>query len=178
MRNNGVEPIIERYENLEEAEALDLEKNLILSIGRKLNSSGPLLNITEGGEGCSGMIHSDEAKAKIGNKAKGNQRWLGKKHTEEAKAKISKVSRNLVHTEEAKAKISKAASGKKHTEESKAKLSKSKLGVKKPDGFADTVSAIVKSREPVKCPHCGKIGDVMNMKRWHFDKCKFNNLNK
>jgi len=24
----------------------------------------------------------------------------------------------------------------------------------------------------VACPHCGKVGDELNMKRWHFDKCK------
>ena len=24
----------------------------------------------------------------------------------------------------------------------------------------------------IKCPHCSKIGDIGNMKRWHFDKCK------
>jgi hypothetical protein len=23
------------------------------------------------------------------------------------------------------------------------------------------------------CPHCNKIGDYKNMKRWHMDKCKF-----
>ena len=24
----------------------------------------------------------------------------------------------------------------------------------------------------VECPHCGKVGQEANMKRWHFDKCK------
>ena len=33
----------------------------------------------------------------------------------------------------------------------------------------------VLSRKPiVTCPHCGKIGDNSNMKRWHFDNCKKN----
>ena len=27
-------------------------------------------------------------------------------------------------------------------------------------------------REKVECPHCGKIGTLAIMKRWHFDKCK------
>lgn len=25
----------------------------------------------------------------------------------------------------------------------------------------------------VECPHCGKVGQEANMKRWHFDKCKY-----
>lgn len=24
----------------------------------------------------------------------------------------------------------------------------------------------------VTCPHCFKVGDIGNMKQWHFDKCK------
>lgn len=30
-----------------------------------------------------------------------------------------------------------------------------------------------KANERVECPHCHKIGSRSNMKRWHFDKCKF-----
>jgi hypothetical protein len=28
-----------------------------------------------------------------------------------------------------------------------------------------------KPREQVKCPHCDKVGDTPNMKRWHYDNC-------
>jgi hypothetical protein len=27
----------------------------------------------------------------------------------------------------------------------------------------------------ITCPHCNKSGDSSNMKRWHFDKCKYKN---
>ncbi|WFD55724.1 hypothetical protein phi5_244 [Enterobacter phage phi5] len=30
-----------------------------------------------------------------------------------------------------------------------------------------------KKREQLTCPHCAKVGDATNMKRWHFDNCKF-----
>lgn len=30
------------------------------------------------------------------------------------------------------------------------------------------------NKPTVTCPHCGKVGDNSNMKRWHFDKCKNN----
>ena len=26
----------------------------------------------------------------------------------------------------------------------------------------------------ISCPHCTKIGQLTNMKRWHFDNCKSN----
>lgn len=29
-----------------------------------------------------------------------------------------------------------------------------------------------KNKDKLKCPHCSKIGDSLNMKRWHFDNCK------
>jgi len=28
-------------------------------------------------------------------------------------------------------------------------------------------------RKIIKCPYCSKEGDTSNMKRWHFDKCKY-----
>jgi hypothetical protein len=30
-----------------------------------------------------------------------------------------------------------------------------------------------KKRAQVTCPHCNKVGDSSNMKRWHFEHCKF-----
>jgi group I intron endonuclease len=57
---------------------------------RIYNSFNNGLNLTEGGGGNSGFIHSDEAKLKMRLKALGNKKWLGKKHTQETKDKISK----------------------------------------------------------------------------------------
>ena len=31
-------------------------------------------------------------------------------------------------------------------------------------------SEVIKAK--IQCPHCNKIGNVPNMKRWHFDNCK------
>jgi hypothetical protein len=28
-------------------------------------------------------------------------------------------------------------------------------------------------QQKVECPHCNKIGNLINMKRYHFDNCKF-----
>lgn len=34
------------------------------------------------------------------------------------------------------------------------------------------ISAGARNRKKLECPHCKKIGDSSNMKRWHFDNCK------
>jgi hypothetical protein len=51
----------ERIDCDSEAEAFALEIELIALFGRKVNGTGILANLTNGGEGVSGMIWSDEA---------------------------------------------------------------------------------------------------------------------
>lgn len=135
---------------------------------------------------CLGRILSDKTKEKI---SKGNK---GKQITEETKRKISKALQNTRRnfTSEHKKKLSKSNIGKvicknkttneiicvnqdefnknneligihknrKLTEEHKRKISESGRGLK---------------RKTIICPHCGKIGSIANMKRWHFENCKF-----
>ena len=57
---NGVFDIEIVFESKDEQECLDLEKKIILEIGRK-----NLCNLTDGGEGVSGFNHSEETKQKI-----------------------------------------------------------------------------------------------------------------
>ncbi len=65
-------PIIEfLYENLNEDDAIKIEKELILKIGRKDLNKGPLVNTTDGGEGCSGLVHSEKSKKLISESRKG-----------------------------------------------------------------------------------------------------------
>ena len=40
------------------------------------------------------------------------------------------------------------------------------------DGLINVVTPFVKS---ITCPHCGKEGNVPNMKRWHYENCKTKN---
>lgn len=95
-------------------------------------------NLTWGGEGCSGLIHTEETKKKISETHKGNTYWLGKHHTEESKKKISNNKIGTVITEEARQKISKANTGKKRTEESKKKMSESMKGNQNSSGYIQT----------------------------------------
>lgn len=54
------------YQNgLSEEEAFDIEKKLINSIGRHNLGTGPLCNMTEGGDGVAGYVMTEEDKEKI-----------------------------------------------------------------------------------------------------------------
>jgi len=58
-------------ENLTEEEAFELEKKLINIIGRKDLKKGPLVNLTDGGEGHSGFIMSNKTKSLLRDINKG-----------------------------------------------------------------------------------------------------------
>ena len=61
----GLEPIIEYHsENLTEGIAFIQEISLIKKYGRRDLGLGPLTNLTDGGEGSSGHIRSEEAQEK------------------------------------------------------------------------------------------------------------------
>ena len=71
IKKLGLEIIkIKLFENLSESSALELEKSTISLIGRQDKNEGPLLNLTDGGDGCSGYIQSEETKGKRSNTLK------------------------------------------------------------------------------------------------------------
>lgn len=96
-------------------EACDLEMLLISEYGRKDLGTGNLVNMTDGGEGSLGLVHTDETKAKIGKVHR------GKNLSDETRSKISTASSNK--SKETRAKISEANTGKKRSEETRAKMS-------------------------------------------------------
>lgn len=77
-------------EFLSEADALVAEQILIACYGRKNNGTGCLRNLTDGGEGVSGMAHSDAAKRKIGVPKLGVPRTASVRH------KISESHKGLI----------------------------------------------------------------------------------
>lgn len=71
IKRLGFEVIkIKLFEDLSESSAFELEKSTISIIGRKDKNEGPLLNLTDGGEGSSGRIHSKEEKLHKSKKLK------------------------------------------------------------------------------------------------------------
>lgn len=102
-------------ENLSEVEAWDLEKKLIAKYGRLHNNTGCLCNLSEGGEGASGVTHSAATKEK----------W--------SKAKKGKTWEEIFGIEKAdEIREQRKLNARKHSEATKKKLSESKKGSKNP----------------------------------------------
>ena len=77
------------------------------------------------------------------------------------------------HSEESLKKIQAAATGVIPSLETRSKLSQNNFVKKDPDAHREASSRGGKAKKPkVTCPHCGKIGSVCNMFRYHFDNCK------
>lgn len=187
IRKAGLEPTICVSKLITEAESFAWETQIIKRYGRRDLGTGCLTNLTDGGEGQSGWVPSEETRAKIGHSNR------GRTHTEEAKAKIScaqignQKAKGYKHTDEAREKIKAKRAKQVFTPESNAKRSASlKAYTKTPEHLANLTKAcnsieyrkkhsvLAKKRNSIKveCPHCGKQGQNRVMKRWHFDNCK------
>jgi hypothetical protein len=100
---------------LTEAEAFKHEIYMIFVLGRKDLGTGILRNLTNGGDGASGAVRSEEFKKKMSEANSGeknpmfNVRW-----TEERKKAHSEKMLGVPHTKEHKEKISEALSGEKN----------------------------------------------------------------
>jgi group I intron endonuclease len=106
-------------EGLTENEAFILEKYCIALYGRLDLSAGILRNMTDGGEGRSGGIVSEEMRRRIAEAQRGEKHYLWGKHlSEEIRQKISEAIRGDKHP----------YWGKTHSQESREKMSKSKQG--------------------------------------------------
>lgn len=137
LRKIGVENIIVKFalKNVCEECALYCEIDLIAVIGRKDQGKGPLVNMTDGGDGWSGNSPTVETREKISKALVG--RPLGYVRTEETRRKLSKANKGHRPSEETKRKISKNNArkgkpawnrGKKMSKEVKEKLSKALKG--------------------------------------------------
>jgi hypothetical protein len=102
--------------NLTEIGALALERRMIRWWGRKDLGTGLLYNMTDGGDGISGMIMSKETREKQ-SKTK-----LGKIYTKEQRMNMSRGAIGKILSVETKAKMSVARKGIILSEEHKAKL--------------------------------------------------------
>jgi hypothetical protein len=88
----GIQPAIGIYGDLDEELAHLVEEELIAKFGRRTEGTGPLWNLTKGGEGFRGVKHCEESKAKIKASCAANPKcraWEGKTLSDEHKANIS-----------------------------------------------------------------------------------------
>ena len=135
-------------------EACSREVELIAEIGRRDLGLGPLINLTDGGEGTVGAVRLQERTIRIIETKRKKGTLM---HTQETKRKISQALKGKVKSETHRRNSSLARIGKPQTEESKKKKSEAMKGMVRPR---------------VECPNCGRVGAVNGMKRYHFENCK------
>lgn len=189
--------IIKNY--LSEAEAFELEKLLISYYGRVDNHTGILRNLTNGGEGGSGRVITEEYRKKfIGE----NNHFFGKSHPSEikrllsslkigktyeeimgdevaAKVKQIKAERMIGNVPKNKGKTLEELHGVEKGREIRQKIVNALKGENNPMyGVRPSAEQIEKKRkeklmaEKIECPYCQKVVDHMNYGRWHGDNCK------
>jgi hypothetical protein len=112
--------IIFLKQNLTEEEAFKHEIYMIAVFGRKDLGTGILQNLTDGGEGVSGLSHSEETKRKMSE--------VHKNPSEETRRKKSDANKGKTLSDETKRKMSEAHKGKTHSEQSKRKVSEANKG--------------------------------------------------
>jgi len=138
--------IIFLKQNLTEEQAFKHEIYMIDVFGRKDLGTGILRNMSDGGEGASGAIRSDEFRRKLSEAQKGNTKMLGKTHSEETRRKMSEAQKVKIFSEEHRTNISKA--NKNPSEETRKRMSEASKGENNPN-YGKTASEETKKRMSV-----------------------------
>lgn len=119
--------IVYVQEGLTEKEAFSLEKYCIALYGRIDNETGILRNLSDGGDGPSGAIHSEETRRKRAEAGR------GRKHSKESALKISEAQLGdknhmwgKIVSEETRRKMSKANKGLKRSQETRERIAAGK----------------------------------------------------
>ena len=162
--------IIFLKQNLTEEEAFRHEIYMIAVFGRKDLGTGILHNLTDGGDGASGYVFSEETKRKQSEAHKGNTTWLGKTHSEETKRKMSDTRKGKTHSEETKRKQSEAKKGKTFSEESKRKMSEAHKGKTFSEEHKRKISETNKGRTLSEETR-RKISEARKGRKWWNDGC-------
>ncbi len=161
MKKNNVDPDIKVIQALNEDHAFFIEECLIKIYGRKDLKLGPLLNLTNGGDGVSNPSPLTRAKIGAANKGikrtaaqiKANSEFRKGKPTGR-KGKPNPMKKTTPHKN----------NGKVRTQEFKDNLSKLHVG--------KTAWNKGKPAKKKSCVHCSKMVDAGNMKKHHGDNCK------
>ena len=133
----------EEFVFLVEIERIDQLKKLGVS----------LCNLTNGGEGTFGHKHTEESRKKIGVR---HSQESYDKALEKRKAQYPFTPEHIKNLSLARQGDKNYMFGKTHSQEAREKIRQSRVNAPR-----------------ITCPYCDKVGDSSNMKRWHFDRCKF-----
>jgi hypothetical protein len=113
------------YDNLTIEQALEKERDLVSFYGRKNLNTGPLVNLTRGGEKNAASIRTEGWINKIAASATGRQ------HSDDTKEKLRKIMLTRRDTPETKKKKAVTWKNRNHSEETKKKISEAKKGKSK-----------------------------------------------
>ncbi len=137
IKDLGLEPIIEKFiDNISDEEALKIEIELITKYGRIDLKTGPLCNLTEGGDGTSGRIASEETKKLWSEQRKGKKQTeaqyeanCNRTISEETREKQRQANKgHSRHTPEQIKILKEFNTGRKASQETLDKLSKQRKG--------------------------------------------------
>ena len=163
--------IIFLKQNLTEEEAFKHEIYMIDVFGRKDLGTGILHNRTDGGDGASGTVISEETRKKLSEESKGEKNnFYGKTHSEETKRKQSEVKIGKTHSEESKRKISEANKGHNVSEETKKKLSEANKGKTHSKETRIKIGEVQKGKI-LSEEHKRKLSEAHKGKKWWNDGC-------
>jgi hypothetical protein len=116
--------------NICEEDALRHEVYMIALYGRKDRGTGILYNFTDGGEGLSGYVPSEETRKKLSNSLLGNTRRRGKPNSPETRQKISQANKGRIFANETREKLRQSLTGKSKSPEHRRKLREAALNRK------------------------------------------------
>jgi group I intron endonuclease len=109
LKNNGNYEVEIIFECENESFCNKKEKEFISLYGRRDIGKGTLVNLTDGGDGSSGLVYTNEMREKLIKRLKENHPRLGSKHSEKSKEAMSESAKQRtcknpfkgkIHTEE------------------------------------------------------------------------------
>jgi group I intron endonuclease len=141
-------------------------------------------NMTAGGEGCVDREYSLETIEKLRTSITNHRMSLSLEERKQLTKKANAAKLGYTESEHSRAlkrEAQKARFANMSEEQRKEHGAKSKNGISE-DGKKKQTVGMNNAFSPVRqkgykhpltsCPHCGKIGGVNNIKRWHMDNCK------
>lgn len=178
LKRKNIAPIIKCTSYVTEFLAFAAEIDFIAGIGRYNLHTGPLVNLTDGGEGASGAIRSEEEKLNLSKHMTGRVAHnKGIACSAEQKLKISITLSGRVPSIEERIKNGDMQRGKpKHSSKSRLKISEQnkKYWSTHPESLKarGLKCSLSRAVQPDRiCPKCGTIGRGPAMTRWHFANC-------